>query len=92
MNAEFQRRARRDKKAFLNDQCKEIEENNKMRKTRDPSIKLEIPREKVHAKMGSKKDRNDRDLTEQKILRRDGKNTQKNCTKKSFTTQTIMMM
>ena len=92
MNAEFQRRARRDKKAFLNDQCKEIEENNKMRKTRDPSIKLEIPREKVHAKMGVKKDRNDRYLTEQKILRRDGKNTQKNCTKKSFTTQTIMMM
>ena len=64
MNAEFQRRARRDKKAFLNDQCKEIEENNKMRKTRDPSIKLEIPREKVHAKMGSIKDRNGMDLTE----------------------------
>ena len=87
MNAEFQRIARRDKKAFLGDQCKEIEENNRMGKTTDLFKKIRDARETFHAKMGTIKDRNDIDLTEEKILRRGGKNTQKNCTKKIFTTQ-----
>ena len=64
MNAEFQRKARRDKKAFLSDQCKEIEENNRMGKTRDLFKKIKDTRETFHAKMGSIKDRNDMDLTE----------------------------
>ena len=57
-NAEFQRRARRDKKAFLTDQCKEIEENNRMGKTRDLFKKIRDTEETFHAKMGSIKDRN----------------------------------
>ena len=64
LNAEFQRIARRDKKAFLNDQCKEIEENNRMRKTRDLFKKIRDTKGTFHAKMGSIKDRNGRDLTE----------------------------
>ena len=83
MNTEFQRIARRDKKAFLSDQCKEIEENNKMGKTRNLFKKIRDTKGTFHAKMGSIKDRNGMDLTEQKILRRGGKNTQKNCTKRS---------
>ena len=74
----FQRIARRDKKAFLSDQCKEIEENNRMGKTRDLFKKIRDTKGTFHAKMGSIKDRNSMDLTEQKILRRGGKNTQKN--------------
>ena len=58
LNAEFQRIARRDKKAFLNDQCKEIEENNRMRKTRDLFKKIRDTKGTFHAKMGSIKDRN----------------------------------
>ena len=58
MNAEFQRIARRDKKAFLNDQCKEIEENNRMGKTRDLFKKIRVNKETFHAKMGKIKDRN----------------------------------
>ena len=92
LNAEFQRIARRDKKAFLGDQCKEIEENNRMGKTRDLFKKIRDTKGTFHAKMGSIKDRNSMDLTEQKILRRGGKNTQKNCTKKIFTTQIITMV
>ena len=92
MNAEFQRIARRDKKAFLHDQCKEIEENNRMGKTRDHFKKIRNIKGKFHAKMGSINDRNGRDLTEAKILRRDGKNTQKNCTKRIFMTQIITMV
>ena len=53
---EFQRIARRDKKAFLSDQCEEIEENNRMRKTRDPFKKIRDTKETVHAKMGTIKD------------------------------------
>ena len=64
MNSEFQRTARRDKKVFLSDQCKEIEENNRMGKTRISSRKLEIPKGIFHAKMGTIKDRNGMDLTE----------------------------
>ena len=63
-NAEFQRIARRDKKAFLSDQCREIEENNKMGKTRDLFKKIRDTKRTLHAKMGSIKDRNGMDLTE----------------------------
>ena len=65
LNAEFQRIARRDKKAFLSDQCKEIEENNRMGKTRDLFKKIRETKGTFHAKMGSIKDRNGRDLTEE---------------------------
>ena len=75
LNAEFQRIARRDKKAFLRDQCKEKEENNRMGKTRDIFKKIRVTKGTFHAKMGSIKDRNGMDLTEAEILRRDGKNT-----------------
>ena len=92
LNAEFQRIARRDKKAFFSDQCKEIEKNNRMGETRDIFKKIRDTKETFHAKMGSIKDRNGIDLKKQKILRRGGKNTQKNCTKKIFTTQIITMM
>ena len=64
LNAEFQRIARRYKKAFLSDQCKEIEENNRMGKTRDLFKKIRDTKETFHAKIGSIKDRNGRDLTE----------------------------
>ena len=77
LNAEFQRIARRDKKAFLRDQCKEIEENNRMGKTRDLFKKIRDTKGTFHAKMGSIKDRNGMDLTEAEILRRGGKNTWK---------------
>ena len=64
MNAEFQRIARRDKKAFLRDQCKEIEENNRMGKTSDPFKKIRDNKVIFHAKIGSIKDKNGMDLTE----------------------------
>ena len=91
MNAEFQRIARRDKKDFLNDQCKEIEENNRMRKTRDLFKKIRDTKGPFHAKMDTIKDRNS-SYQKQKILRRDGKNIQKNHTKNIFMTQIITMM
>ena len=84
LNAEFQRMAWRDKKASLSDQCKEIEENNRMGKTRDFFKKIRDTKGTFHANMGTIKDRNSMDLTKQKILRRGGKNTQKNCTKKDL--------
>ena len=86
LNSEFQRTARRDNKAFLSDQCKEIEENNRMRRTRDLFKKIRDTKGTFHAKMGSIKDRNGMDLQKQKILRGGGKNIQKNCTKKIFMT------
>ena len=92
MNAEFQRIARRDKKDFLSHQCKEIEENNRMGKTRDLYKKIRDTKGNFHAKMGSIKDRNGMDLTEAEDIRRSGKNTQKNCTKKIFTIQIITML
>ena len=92
LNAEFQRTERRDKKAFLSDQCKEIEENNRMGKTRDLFKKIIDTKGTLHAKMGSIKDRNGMDLTKAEDIRRGGKNTQKNCTKKIFMTQIITMM
>ena len=90
--AEFQRIARRDKKAFLSDQCKEIEENNRIGKTRDLFKKIRDAKGTFHANMGSIKDRNGMDLTEAediKILRRRGK---KNYTKKIFMTQITTMV
>ena len=67
LNAEFQRIARRDKKAFLSDQCKEIEENNRMGKSGDLFNKIRDTKGTIHAKMGSIKDRNCMDLTEPKV-------------------------
>ena len=70
MNAQFQRGARRDKKAFLSDQRKEIEENNRMRKTTDLFKKIRDTQGTFHAKMGSIKDRNDMDLTEAEDIKK----------------------
>ena len=69
--------SKRDKKAFLSDQCKEIEENNRVGKTRDLFKKIRDTKRTFHAKAGTIKDRNSMDLTEQKILRRGGKNTRR---------------
>ena len=90
-NAEFQRIARRDKKGFQHEQCKEIEENNRMGKTRDLK-KIRNTKGIFHGKMGTIKDRSVMDLQKQKILRRGGKNAQKNCTKKIFMTQITTMV
>ena len=92
LNTKFQRIARRDKKDFLSELCREIEENNRMGKTRNPFKKIRDAKGIFHAKTGSIKDRNSMDLIEHKTLRRGGKNTQKNCTKKIFMTQIIMMV
>ena len=70
MNAEFQRISRRDKKAFFSDQCKETEENNRMGKTTDPFKKIRDTKGTFHAKMGSIKDRNGRDLTEAEDIKK----------------------
>ena len=70
MNAEFQRIARRDKKAFLGDQCKEVEENNRMGKTTDLFKKIRDTKGTFHAKMGSIKDRNGMDLTEAEHIKK----------------------
>ena len=91
LNAEFQRTARRDKKAF-SDQCKEMEEKNRMGKTRDLFKKIRDIKGTFHAKMGSIKDRNGMDLTEAEDIKRGGKNTQKNCTKKIGMTQILTMV
>ena len=77
LNAEFQRITRRNKKGFLDGQCKEIEENNRMGKSGDLFKKIRDIKGIFHAKMGTIKDKNCMDLTEKKILRRGGKNTQK---------------
>ena len=70
MNAEFQRIARRDKKGFLSDQCKEIEGNNRMGKTRDLFKKIRYTKGTFHTKMGTIKDRNGMDLTEAEDIKR----------------------
>ena len=70
LNAEFQRIARREKKAFLSDQCKEIEENNRMGKTRDLFKKIRDIKGTFHAKMGTIKDRNSKDLTEAEEIKK----------------------
>ena len=92
LNAEFQRIARSDKKAFLSDQCKEIEENNRMGKTRDLFKKIRDTKGTFHAKLGSIKDRNGIDLTEAENIKKRWQNTQKNCTKKIFTIKIITMV
>ena len=84
LNAEFQRIARRDKKAFLSDQCKEIEENNRIGKTRNLFKKIRDTKGKFHAKMGTIKDRNCMDLTEaEDIKKRWQEYTEELCKKRS---------
>ena len=83
MNAEFQRIARKDKKAFLSDQCKEMEENNRMVRTRVLFKKIRDTKGIFHEKMGTIKERNGMDLTEAEDII-SGQNTQKNYTKKIF--------
>ena len=84
LNAEFQRKAKRDKKAFLSDQCKEIEENDRMEEIKDVFKKIRDTKGTFCAKMDTIKDRNGMDLQKQKILRRGGKNTQRHYTEKDF--------
>ena len=84
LNAEFQRIPKRDKKASLSHQCKEIEENNRMGKTRDLFKKIRDTKGIFHAKMASIKDRNSLDLTEAEDIKKRWQNTQKNCTKKDL--------
>ena len=92
LKAEFQRIARRDKKAFLSDQRKEIEENNRMGRPRDLFKKIRDTKGTFHAKMDSIKDRNGMDLTEAEDIKKRWQEYTENCTKKIFTTQIIMMM
>ena len=92
LNAEFQIITRRGKKAFLSDQCKEIEENNRMGKTRDLFKKVRNTKGIFHAKMDPIKDRNGMDLTEAEDIKRGGKNTQKNYTIKLLMTQITTMV
>ena len=92
LNAEFQRIARRDKKPFLRDQCKEIEENSRMGKTRDPFKKIRDTKGTLHAKMGSIKDRNGMDLTEAEDIKKRWQEYTEECTKNIFTTQIITMV
>ena len=84
LNAEFQRTARRDKKAFLSDQCKEIEENNRMGKTRDLFKKIRDTKRTFHAKMGSIKDRNGMDLTEAEEIKKRGQEYKEELYKKDL--------
>ena len=90
LNAEFQRIARRDKKTFLNNQSKEIEENNRMGKTRDLFKKIRDTKGIFHAKMGTIKDRNGMDLTEAEDIKKKWQEYTEELYKKIFTTQVIM--
>ena len=92
LNAEFQRTARRDKKAFLSNPCKEIEENNRMGKTRDLFKKIRDSKGTFHAKMGLIKDRNGVDLTEAEDIKKRWQEYTENCTKKIFMTQIITVV
>ena len=92
LNAEFQRIARRDNKDFLNDQCKEIEENNSMRKTRDIFKKIRDTKGTFHAKMISIKDKNGMDLTEAGDIKKRWQEYTEELYKKIFTTQLITMV
>ena len=92
MNAEFQRIARRDKKAFLSDQCKEIEEKSRMGTTRDIFKKIRDTKGAFHAKMGTIKDINGMDLTEAEDTKNRWQEYTEDCTKKIFTTQIITMV
>ena len=91
LNAEFQRIARRDKKAFLSDQCKEIEENNRMGKTKDLFKKIRGTKRTFHAKMGSKKDKNGMDLTEAEDIKRWQEYTEELYKENILMTQITMM-
>ena len=88
----FRRIERRDKTAFFSDQCKEIEENKRMGKTRDLFKKIRDTKGTFHAKMGSIKDRNGMDLKEAEDIKKRWQEYTENCTKKIFTTQIIMMV
>ena len=92
MNAEFQRKKRRDKKAFLSDKCKEIEENNRMGKTRYLFKKVRDTKGTFHAKMGTIKDRNAMDLTEAEDIEKRWQEYTEELYKKIFMTQIIMMV
>ena len=92
LNAEFQRTAKRDKKATLSDQCKEIEENNRMGETSDLFKKIRDTKGTFHAKMGSIKDRNSMDLTEAEDIKKRCQEYKKDCTKRIFMTKIIMMV
>ena len=92
LNAEFQRIPRRDEKALLRDQCKEIEENNRMGKTRNLSKKIRAIKGTFHAKMGSVKDRNGMDLTEAEDIKKRWQEYTEELYKKVFMTQITMMV
>ena len=92
MNVEFQRIARRHKKAFLSDQCKEIEENNNLGRTRDHFKKIRDTKGTFHAKMGSIKDRNGRDLTEAEDIKKRWQEYTEELYKKDLHDHIILMM
>ena len=92
LNAEFQRIARRDKKAFLSFQCKEIEENNRLGKTRDLSKNIRDSKGTFHAKMGSIKDRNGMDPTEAEDIKKRWQEYTEEIYKKIFMTQIITVV
>ena len=92
MNAEFQRTARRNKKPFLSDQCREIEENNRMGKTRDLFKKIRDTKGTFHANIVTIKDRNGMDLTEAEDTKKRWQEYTKNYTKRIFMTQIIAMV
>ena len=92
MNAEFQRIAKRDKKAFLSDQCKEIEENNRMGKARELFKKIRDTKGIFQAKMGTLKDRNVIDLTEAEDIKKRWQEYTEELYKKDFMTQIITMV
>ena len=92
MNTEFQRTARRDKKAFFGDQCREIEENNRMEKTIDLFKKIRDTKGTFHAKMGTIKDRNGMGLTEAEGIKKRWQEYTEELYKNFFTTQIIMMV
>ena len=92
MNAEFQRTARRDKKAFLSDQCKKIEENKRIGKTRDLFKKIRDTQGTFHAMTGTIKDRNGMDLTEAEDINKRWQEYTETIQKKIFMTRIIMMV
>ena len=92
LNAEFQRIARRDKKAFLSNQCKDLEENNRMGKTGDLLEKIRDTKGTFHAKMDTIKNRNDRNLTEAEDTKKRWQEYTEELYKKIFTNQIIMMV
>ena len=92
LSAEFQRIARRNKKAFLSEQCKEIEENNKMGETRDSFKKIGDTKETFHAKMGTIKERNSKDLTEAEEIKKRWQGYLEELYKKILMTQITTMV